>query len=167
MRQSDPGWLFGKEAMSFHGGVYIFAWRYDGKYFPHYVGQTSTFLVERIVIHMNGYLSAKYWLYNPAALDDACRDGVRPASEVFYVSGHRQVERHAEALRRGALSDYFSGLSFFMAEVQPDLRRPVEKALTILAYEASAIMDSPKNNGAKAADASATFPTGVEVVGLA
>ncbi len=92
-----------------------------GKYFPHHVGQTSEFIVERIVIHVNGYLSGKYWLYSPDALDASCRTGLRSTTA-------------------SALSDYFSGLSFFMAQVEPDLRLSDARATSVGGVEVVGLM---------------------------
>jgi hypothetical protein len=166
LRESGPSWLFSREALSLHGGVYIFAWRYKARYFPHYIGQTSGLIVGRIAVHLRAYLAGEYWLYSPAALVEGCQSGIRPPGDEFYICPPHHPERHLEALRSGALSDYLSGLSFFLAELRPEQRLPVERALTVRAWEASMIMDSPKDNGVVAADVALRFRHGLEVVGL-
>jgi hypothetical protein len=68
-------------------GVYVLAYKYQGRYFAYYVGETGgsnvgrhkTFL-NRLVEHRYGFMTASYWRYDPvqAASSGRLPEGEKP-----------------------------------------------------------------------------------------
>lgn len=143
---------------TFRSGIYILAWPYAQKYFPHYIGMTEGRLADRVDQHLRNFLSGYYYVYNRFYLDAACQDPESDPAHKYqkYVYGPPKQESFAaEFLPRlkdnlaMEIVSYIQNLAFFLAPISEATKEELldlEAILTIQAYsgEARYVMDSPK-----------------------
>ncbi len=179
--ESDAPLLFAdEEASLLRGGVYILAWRHEDLLYPYYIGETQGVIADRLVAHMQGFLSGAYWIPNPKILSSACESGSRPKQEQFYLYKPKDFKKKfLHRLEHCALMDsiieLLAGFRCFVAEVEDPTKerlKGIEKHLTQLCYEELngrlkvPIIDSPRDNGAEPFETKVSFPSGYTIVGL-
>lgn len=159
-RTSD-NFLYKEPQCDYRHGLYIMAWKYQGKHYPYYIGMTEGNFTSRIATHLRNYLSGNYYICSPYYLNKACESihkgyHLREAKEKYLYGPPDENNFFSSFLSRFQCDDFISklryfmfNLEFFMAplpEAGKDDLLALEDYLSYLAYnsEAQYVIDSPR-----------------------
>ena len=72
--ENSENFLYKDPQYNYRHGLYIMAWKYQGKYYPHYIGMTEGLFTSRISTHLKNYLSGNYYICSTFYLNRACEN---------------------------------------------------------------------------------------------
>lgn len=166
LEPESANFLFAPKPSSWKGGLYVLAWKYDDKYFAHYIGETQRYLPYRVLEHLQGTCSGAYYLYNIQYLDQACaRLGCKPSDVDKYLYGPPNAAnfcgQFVSNLERGwgaEIAAYLKRLRFFLGPITDANKKnllAIEAVLTHRAYGGPCkyVLDSPPKDLASVPEA--------------
>ncbi len=159
--KTSDNFLYKEPQSNYRHGIYIMAWKYQGKYYPYYIGMTEKYFTNRIATHLRNYLSGSYYICSPNYLNKACESThkgyhLREAEEKYLYGPLNENSFFSSFLPCFKddnfifeLRSFIFNLEFFLAplpEAEKDEILALEDYLSYLAYnsEAQYVIDSPK-----------------------
>ena len=159
--ETRDNFLYKEPQRDYRNGLYIMAWKYKGKYYPHYIGMTEGDFTTRIATHLRNYLSGSYYICSPHYLNKACESThkgyhLREAEEK-YLYGPPDENNFFNSFLPcfqddnfiSELRNYIFNLEFFLAplpEAGQNELLALEDYLSYIAYNSVAqyVIESPR-----------------------